>query len=188
MNEWSPRVDPLPPPAPAPARAHDPAIDPVADPVPDQRLDRRAIRVWRFGEVMGWGGFLLFALPGLFALDRFTGIPRWPVALVAVILVGIAAASVVLVPTLRWRSWRYRVGEVEVDLERGYWTIIRTRIPMARIQHVDTSRSPLQRRYGLASVVLYTAAGANEIPALADGVAESVRSRIASLANTRDDV
>ena len=59
---------------------------------------------------------------------------------------------------------------------------------MARIQHVDTTRSPLQRRYGLASVILYTAAGANEIPALADPVAESVRFRIAALANTRDDV
>ena len=178
--------EPLPPPettSPAPAPP-----DPVTDPVPDQRLDRRAIRVWQLGEVVGWGGFLVFALPGLWAIDRFTGIPRLLVILATVVLVGFALASIVWVPTLRWRSWRYRVGEVEVDLERGYWTIVRTRIPMARIQHVDTTRSPLQRRYGLASVVLYTAAGANEIPALADGVAESVRQRIASLANTRDDV
>ncbi len=41
----------------------------------------------------------------------------------------------------------------------------------------------LQRRYGLDCVVLYTAAGANEIPALADEVAGEVRDRIAGLAN-----
>jgi membrane protein YdbS with pleckstrin-like domain len=157
-------------------------------PVPDQRLDRRAIRIWRIGEAMGWGVFLLFTLPGVWALDRFTGFPRWLAVVVGLALVALAATNVVVVPTLRWRSWRYRIGEVEVDLERGYWTIVRTRIPMARIQHVDTTRSPLQRHYGLASVVLYTAAGANEIPALADAVAESVRFRIAALANTRDDV
>ncbi len=180
----------LPPPDPTLSQPATPELapDPVPDPVPDQRLDRRAIGVWRVGELVGWGGFLVFALPGLWAIDRFTDIPRLLVILATLVLVGLAVVSIVWVPTLRWRSWRYRVGEVEVDLERGYWTIVRTRIPMARIQHVDTTRSPLQRRYGLASVVLYTAAGANEIPALADGVAESVRQRIASLANTRDDV
>lgn len=189
MNEWSPRAEVAPtvPPAGPMSDAGD-RTDPLADSGPDQRLDRRAIRIWRFGELVGWGGVLIVALPGLWALDRFTAVSRWLVALAALGLVVLAAVSVVVVPSLRWRSWRYRVGEVEVDLERGYWTVVRTRIPMARIQHVDTTRSPLQRRYGLASVVLYTAAGASEIPALADGVAEAVRSRIASLANSRDDV
>ncbi len=188
MNEWPPRVEPARPVTASPDPVPERTPDASAEPVPDQRLDRRAIRIWRIGEAMGWGVFLLFTLPGLWALDRFTGFPRWVALLAGLLLIALVVANVVVVPTLRWRSWRYRVGEVEVDLERGYWTIVRTRIPMARIQHVDTRRSPLQRRYGLASVVLYTAAGANEIPALADAVAESVRFRIAALANTRDDV
>ena len=195
MNEWPQRPEPAPtattpaqPPIDPPPADLLPVKTPGPEPVPDQRLDRRAIGIWRIGEAMGWGMFLVFTLPGLWALDRFTDLPRWIVVLVGLVFVALAVGNVVFVPTLRWRSWRYRVGEVEVDLERGYWTIVRTRIPMARIQHVDTTRSPLQRRYGLASVVLYTAAGANEIPALADAVAESVRFRIAALANTRDDV
>jgi len=196
MNEWPPRAEPArlapaapePTPEPSSDAMPEPTTVPDKEPVPDQRLDRRAIRIWRIGEAMGWLVFLAFALAGLFALDRFTGFPRWVTILVAVALVAWAVAVSYWVPVLRWRSWRYRVGEVEVDLERGYWTVVRTRIPMARIQHVDTTRSPLQRRYGLASVVLYTAAGSNEIPALADAVAESVRFRIAALANTRDDV
>ena len=103
-------------------------------------------------------------------------------------MVALSAVGVWPYPDLLWRQWRYEIGDVEVDIQRGWLTTTRTLIPMARIQHVDTTRSPLQRRYGLASVVLYTAAGSNEIPALADAVAESVRYRIAALANTRDDV
>jgi membrane protein YdbS with pleckstrin-like domain len=127
-------------------------------------------------------------LPALWALDRWTGVPRLLILLAAALLLGLALLEIIWIPKLRWRRWAYRIGDVEVDLERGFWTVARTRIPMARIQHVDTTRSPLQRRYGLASVVLYTAAGANEIPALADPVASAVRDRIAALANTRDDV
>jgi membrane protein YdbS with pleckstrin-like domain len=91
-------------------------------------------------------------------------------------------------PALRWRTWRYGIGEREVDLQRGWWTRTRTLVPMARIQHVDTARGPLQRRFGLASVVLYTAAGANEIPALDEATAAAARERIASLANVREDL
>jgi len=68
------------------------------------------------------------------------------------------------------------------------WTITRVRVPMARIQHVDIRRGPLERRYGLATVVLFTAAGAHAIPGLALEVADQLRDRIAALANTRDDV
>jgi membrane protein YdbS with pleckstrin-like domain len=75
-----------------------------------------------------------------------------------------------------------------VDIQRGVLTITRTRVPMTRIQHVDTRRGPLEQRFGLATVILYTAAGANEIPALDLAVADIVRDRIATLANTHDDV
>ena len=157
-------------------------------PQPDQRLDPRAIRVWQIGELIGWGVTLLMAALVIGALDRWTGINRLWLGIAAAVLLALALLNIIWIPHLRWRRWAYRVGDVEVDLERGWWTITRTRIPMARIQHVDMRRSPLQRRYGLASVILYTAAGASEIPALADPVASSVRDRIAMLANTRDDV
>jgi membrane protein YdbS with pleckstrin-like domain len=59
---------------------------------------------------------------------------------------------------------------------------------MARIQHVDTTTGPVERRLGLATVVLYTAAGASVIPALAQDEAAAVRERIAALANVHRDL
>jgi membrane protein YdbS with pleckstrin-like domain len=113
----------------------------------------------------------------------------WPIAAAVALAVAIpTVAGVWPYPDLLWRHWRYEIGEAEVDLQRGWLTTTRTLIPMARIQHVDTRRGPLQRRFGLASVVLYTAAGASEIPALADAVADATRDRIAALANVQEDL
>ena len=155
---------------------------------PRERLDPRALRLWQIGEALQSLVFVALAVAGtivlIVATDLNPVVCLIPVALV--VIIGIA--DVILVPSLRWRHWRYDVGELEVDLQRGLWTITRTRIPMARIQHVDTRRGPLERHFGLATVILYTAAGANQIPALAVAVADDVRDRIAALANTRDDV
>ena len=99
----------------------------------------------------------------------------------AVLLVG-------LLPTLLWRRWRYEIRPLEIDLQRGLVQVTRTLVPMARVQHVDTRRGPLQRRLGLATVVFYTAAGPNEIPQLARKTAAEVRDRIAELTQTADEL
>jgi len=70
----------------------------------------------------------------------------------------------------------------------GLWTIRRTLVPIRRVQHVDTETSLLQTFFDLATVTFHTAAGATEIPALKRAEAERVRSRVAELARTRDDV
>src|SRR5262249_51444663 len=108
------------------------------------------------------------------------------VPVVLALLYGLV--NIVILPRRRWRSWRYAIGETEIELRHGIWWQTWTRIPMARVQHVDTRRGPLERRYGLASVVVYTAAGSRQIPGLAIEVAEESRDRVARLANVRDDV
>ena len=74
------------------------------------------------------------------------------------------AVGVVAVPELRWSRWRYEVRDEEIDLRHGTVTITRTLIPMLRVQHVDTTRGPLDQLLGLATVVVHTAAGRTTIP------------------------
>jgi membrane protein YdbS with pleckstrin-like domain len=66
--------------------------------------------------------------------------------------------------------------------------IERTLVPLARIQHVDTRQGPLQRRFGLSTVVFYTAAGPNQIPELSTPIAAGVRDRIAVLTGEQDEL
>ncbi len=156
-------------------------------PPPGQQLDPKARTLWRLSALVGMLPVVAVALAGTFALWWFDW-TWWLIALPIPIALVIGVLTVAVMPDLTWRHWRYEVGDDEVDLQYGVITQTRTLIPMARIQHVDTRRGPLQRRYDLASVILHTAAGANEIPALADPDAEEVRDRIARLANTREEL
>ena len=89
---------------------------------------------------------------------------------------------------LRYRHWRYELREEEIDLQRGAVVVTRTLIPIVRVQHVDTRRSWLADQIGVQAVVVHTAAGSHEIPALTPAEAAAVRDRIALLAREPDDL
>lgn len=169
------------------ADGFEPLNRPRAGDAPDGRLDPRVIAVWRI-EAAVTAAVLVAVTAGGGYVGRRLGLPATLAALPAVAALIYGGVEVLLFPRLRWRNWRYAVGATEVDLQHGFVTTTRTRVPMARIQHVDTRRGPLERRYGLATLVLYTAAGSRAVPGLALASAEATRDRIAALANVRDDV
>lgn len=157
-------------------------------PEPRNRLDPRAKQLWRLGSAISGliaTGMVTTTALGIQRLADFDRRWVWAVAGVTLLL---AALNAWLSPELRYRYWRYEIRPDEADLQHGWFTRTRQLVPMARIQHVDTRSGPLDRRFGLASVVLYTAAGAALIPALAVDVAAEVRDRIATLANLHDDL
>ena len=155
---------------------------------PAERLDPRAKTLWRITGTLGAlpllavGTFVSWALLRVMEVPLLLGILPFLAALgLFVVLAGV-------VPDLRWRRWRYEIREDEVDLQRGIVWVSRTLVPLARIQHVDTQSGPLQRRFGLATVVFYTAAGPNQIPELSTPVASQVRDRIAELTREQDEL
>jgi membrane protein YdbS with pleckstrin-like domain len=157
-------------------------------PEPKEHLDRRAITLWRISGLIQAAVITAMVVAPVIGFRFLVDYSWWWVVLAGVVAAGLSFTLALILPGLMWRRWRYEIHEEEADLQHGVVTITRQLVPMARIQHVDTRRGPLQRRFGLASVVLFTAAGAVEIPALADEVAAAVRDRIASLANVHDDL
>jgi membrane protein YdbS with pleckstrin-like domain len=155
--------------------------------LPAATLDRRVVTLWRITDAIGWGIAGMAALIGG-AIAWAYDVPAVLIVLALGVLGALAVADLVILPPLRWRSWRYEIGLLEVDLAFGIWTRTRAKVPMARIQHVDTRQGPIERQFGLSTVILSTAAGAHAIPGLAAPTAAAVRDRVAELANTRDDV
>ena len=154
----------------------------TATPEPSQTLAPAARKLWR---LEGGVGTLVALVPAI--LVQLLAGGMW--ALLAwVALALFALFTIVLVPGVRWRRWRWEVREHEIDLRHGTWEVIRTLVPMARVQHVTTRRDPFQQALDLATVVVHTAAGANEIPALTVAEAARVRDRIAELARTPDEL
>jgi uncharacterized protein len=151
-------------------------------PEPTRRLPPRARTLWRLETGIGWGLATIAGVALSFALPS-----PWSTLVWALPLAGLPVAVLVW-PELRWRRWRYEVREHEIDLRHGALTVVRTLVPMQRVQHVDTRRGALEQLLGLATVVFHTAAGANGIPALEAAEAALVRDRIALLTRTDDEL
>ena len=155
---------------------------------PAERLDPRAIKLWRLTGVINLLPLLVGAGVAGWALSRFGDYSLLVAVLPALVILVLGSMTVGVAPGLRWRMWRYEIRPDEIDLQRGIWWIERTLVPLARIQHVDTRQGPLQRRFGLSTVVFYTAAGPNQIPELSTAVAAGVRDRIAELTGEQDEL
>lgn len=147
---------------------------------PRRPLSPEARWIWRVEQALGWGVALVAAVAVSSQLDgALTTLAR---VLPAVALI----ASVLVVPELRWRNWRWDVHPEAIDIRHGTVTVRRTLIPMLRVQHVETTQDVLERALELATVRVYTAAGSHKIPLLPRRDADALRDRIADLARAAD--
>lgn len=148
---------------------------------PSRRLSPLARWVWGLEQVLGWG---VAVVVGLVVGGQLDGVLA--VLARAVPAAGLVVATVV-VPVLRWRTWRWEVRPEAIDIRHGTLTVRRTLVPMLRVQHVDTTRDVVERALELSTVQVHTAAGSHKIPLLPRRDADEVRERIAELARSADD-
>jgi hypothetical protein len=60
-------------------------------------------------------------------------------------------------PAIEYRHASYRVDEQGIEIRRGvYWREV-INVPRSRVQHTDVSQGPLERSYGLGTLVVFTA-------------------------------
>lgn len=153
---------------------------------PQKRISKKALSVWRISGAFSSGFFMLIAT----AVTVATFLFEWTlwIMIASVILATLYTfLFVFLIPSLRWKRWRYELRENEIELQYGVFITVRTLIPMVRVQHVDTVQGPILRKYNLATVAISTAATIHEIPALDMEEAEGLRQSISRLARVADE-
>ncbi|MFD3562015.1 PH domain-containing protein [Streptomyces sp. NPDC058686] len=86
-----------------------------------------------------------------------------------------------------WRSWRYAERADDLLISRGVLWREETIVPYGRMQLVEVTSGPLERKFGLASLQLHTAAAATDatIPGLTPAEAERLRDRLTELGEAR---
>lgn len=113
-------------------------------------------------------------------------VARWTV--LVVILVAVVAAG------LGWRwvgrnvaSWGYAERDDDLLIRHGLLYRQLVVVPYGRMQFVDVTAGPLDRRFGLASVQLHTASASTDarIPGLDPEEAARLRDRLASRGEAR---
>ncbi len=151
-----------------------------------KKLCPRTIGAWQWGNAAGNAIFL--GIPAIYY--SFFGINAfhfWVLLALSVFFLGYWLLSILLIPYLRWKNWRYSIDQNEIDLLRGVLVKTETLIPLSRVQHVDTRQGPLLRWYGLSSVTISTAATTHEIPGLDEVIANKVRKEISTYARLAEE-
>lgn len=130
----------------------------VADGI-EHSLDQRAVALQR---LIGWivTASISLALLVVLAVRLLTSRPGWAAA--AIVLLW-APVTVVLAwglhhwPEVDHRHTSYKVDEQGIEIRRGVVWRSMISVPRSRVQHTDVSQGPLERGYGLGTLVIYTA-------------------------------
>ncbi|OXM14822.1 PH domain-containing protein [Paenibacillus herberti] len=150
------------------------------------KLDPRVIGVNKMEGLFSLAVELVIVLVLLWLTIRFDWYV-WIVSTFAALLVVHIPVELFWMPKLQYKSWRYSIREHEIELHYGIFTRKQTLIPMVRIQHIDTKQGPIQKRFGIATLTVATAAGSHSIPGLTESVAEDLRCRLVTLTRAADD-
>ena len=104
---------------------------------------------------------VLTALPimvGLAAAVVLANVDGWPARIgIALALVALAALAGWSLGRARWRRTRWKLDERGLSVQRGLIWRSEVLVPRTRVQHLDLERGPIERRFGLATLVVHTA-------------------------------
>jgi len=134
--------------------------DSVAD-GQEHPLDPRAIPLQRitgglFTAAVALGSAVALGI-ALTVGDDISGSVRALLPAAWLVLVALGAWQANRWPEVSYRHTSYRVDDQGIEIRRGvYWRVV-INVPRSRVQHIDVSQGPLDRRYGLGTLVLYTA-------------------------------
>ena len=130
---------------------------------------------------------VLIGVPTLVAAGLLAALVGWQPALAA--LVGGAVLLLLALSAVRRRfaAWGYAERVDDLLVRRGVLVQRTSVVPYGRMQYVDVTAGPLDRRFDLATVVLHTAAAATDaaIPGLRSAEAARLRDRLAALGEAR---
>lgn len=100
---------------------------------------------------------------------------------------SVSFALALLAVERRWRAWGYAERADDLLVRRGVLVRRTSVVPYGRMQYVDVTAGPLDRRLGLARITLHTAAAASDasIPGLPVAEATRLRDRLAALGEAR---
>jgi len=126
-----------------------------------ESLDPRVIPLQRIQGSLFIAAIALISLIGI-SIATLVGddMPRFVAIGLFALWAVLAAGGAVF--ALRWPARDYehtsfRIDDEGIEIRRGvYWRIV-LNVPRSRVQHIDVSQGPIERRFGLGTLVIYTA-------------------------------
>ena len=127
----------------------------ISEPV-FRSLDPRVIKLWRVHHAIVSVVLLGLATIAVISVGLATGRWLWP-AVGWHLLLLLRIVLLFWYPARSYKSWGYRIDGKVLETKRGIWFRIHQLLPLSRLQHVDLHSGPIERSFGLASLLLHTA-------------------------------
>ncbi|MCU0249871.1 MAG: PH domain-containing protein [Vicinamibacterales bacterium] len=127
----------------------------------DHQLDPRVIRLRQVTGSILLVGIAVWSLAGLLIGmlmgDSLSGAARIGLLLLWAVLTGLGAWHAFRWPARTYSRTFYRVDEQGIEIRRGvYWRVV-INVPKSRVQHIDVTQGPIERRFALGTLVVHTA-------------------------------
>lgn len=126
----------------------------------DRSLDRRSIAVQRIAGAISASVLSLALLVGTIGAVAATsvGLIRVLLALGLWAVITIAVGLLALLwPPIRYRHTSYRLDDHGMQIRSGVWWKSTVNVPHSRVQHTDVQQGPVERGFGLATLIIHTA-------------------------------
>ena len=149
----------------------------------DKKLSNKAIKSWVIGRTIGLVSFVViylvlrFFLPRLeinsinYIIDHYISL----INMIILIIIALIAIAAYIEPFFEYKQWSYRINEEEIYFTEGIFFKRSVTIPIVRIQNINLSEGPINRKFNLADVNIGTAGGSYKIPNLDKEEVEKIR-------------
>lgn len=153
-----------------------------------QPLPARARPLLMLSGALGTG------VPGLIALGiggfMLLHAQRTPLVAAAAVAWLLLAGCGAWMGLRKYRYTHWLLDDDGFGLRRGRMWHSETRVPASRVQHLDIRRGPLERRFGLSTLLIHTAGTRQHtvtVPGLDADDAERLRDQLARRVESDDD-
>ena len=183
----------------APAAPEPPAAA-ITAPVPALPSDWRALPTaaattamyggTALGLALGVGACFFIGWP-LLTASNLLDLPWWQGLLLVVPLWLLFGALGAWIAYRRWQSSAWKLDDTGLHFRRGRAWRKEVLVPRSRVQHLDIERGPIERRHGLATLIVHTAGTrqhALRVVGLDDADAVALRDALVPDPGAHDDV
>jgi len=151
-------------------------------------LERNYLKVFRISSVIIT---LLVSLPFTIGSSVFWDL-GWLLRVVAFLSIWLLFYGLIHWYSIHWyKAYKYKLTEAGLEIHKGVFWRQQNMVPRNRVQHIDITTGPLERRYDLSKLVVHTAGTRNAtitLPGLQHEDAADLRQELINSNQTEDTV